>query len=49
MARWQGEVEIRQRQGGEVPRRPASAQRQEVALVAHVVVGKQAVVLGLVH
>ncbi len=49
MAWWQGEVEIGQRQGGEVPRRPTSAQRQEALFVTHIVVNEKAVVLGLIH
>ncbi len=49
VARWQGEAEIGQRQGGEVPRRPVGAQRHEAPLVTHVAVDKKAVVLSLVH
>ncbi len=49
VARWQGEAEIGQRQGDEVPQRRASAQQQEAPLAAHVAVNEQAVLLGLVH
>ncbi len=49
VARWQGEAKIGQRRGGEVPRHPINAQRQEAPLVAHVAVSKQEVVLSLVH
>ncbi len=49
VARWQGEAKIGQRQGGEIPRRPVDAQKQEAPLVAHIVVDEQTVVLGLVH
>ncbi len=49
MARWQGEAEIGQRQGGEVPRHLAGTQRQEMPLVAHVAVNEKVVVLDLVH
>ncbi len=49
MAQWQGETEIGQRQGGEIPRHTVGAQRQKAPLVAHVVVDEQATKLSLVH
>ncbi len=49
MARRQGEAEIGQWQGDEVPWHSTGAQRQEAPLVANVVVDEQAVVLGFVH
>ncbi|CAM6008916.1 unnamed protein product [Sphagnum balticum] len=49
VARWQGEAEIGQQHGDEVPRHLAGTQRQEAPLVAHVVVNEQVVVLGLIH